>query len=169
MAIEPDIQTAVDRGEGITAIQPMKIGEGRSRFRDAVDLALELTAKSAAFRSSLPPAMRTGFANLVRAINCYYSNLIEGHDTHPVDIERALKNDFSTDPAKRDLQLEATAHIAVQGWIDGGGLSGRATSVAGLREVHRRFCEHLPETMLWIEPVVGMVLGKVQPQARPRQ
>ena len=22
-------------------------------------------------------------------MNCYYSNLIEGHDTHPIDIERA--------------------------------------------------------------------------------
>jgi len=28
-------------------------------------------------------------------MNCYYSNLIEGHDTHPIDIERALKNDYS--------------------------------------------------------------------------
>jgi hypothetical protein len=40
-------------------------------------------------------------------MNCYYSNLIEGHDTHPVDIERALKNDYSKDARKRDLQLEA--------------------------------------------------------------
>ena len=24
-------------------------------------------------------------------MNCYYSNLIEGHDTHPIDIERALQ------------------------------------------------------------------------------
>jgi len=31
-------------------------------------------------------------------MNCYYSNLIEGHDTHPVDIERALKNDYSDNP-----------------------------------------------------------------------
>jgi hypothetical protein len=45
----------------------------------------------------------------VRAINCYYSNLIEGHDTHPVDMEHALKNDHSNDHSKdarkRDLQL----------------------------------------------------------------
>lgn len=165
MANEPDIVPAVDRGEDIAAMQPMKIGEGGSRFRDAVDLALELTAKSAAFRSSLPPAMRTGLADLVRAMNCYYSNLIEGHDTHPVDIERALKNDFSADPAKRDLQLEATAHIAVQGWIDGGGLTGPATSVDGLREVHRRFCERLPQSMLWIEPVEGGERVPVEPGA----
>jgi Fic family protein len=84
-------------------------------------------------------------------MNCYYSNLIEGHDTHPVDIERALKNDYSKDAKKRDLQLEAQAHIAVQRWIDGGGLNGRAVTSDGIREIHRRFCELLPEDLLWVE------------------
>jgi hypothetical protein len=37
---------------------------------------------------------------------------------HPIDIERALKNDYSKDARKRDLQLEAKAHVAVQKWID---------------------------------------------------
>jgi hypothetical protein len=27
-------------------------------------------------------------------MNCYYSNLIEGHKTAPREIERALKRDF---------------------------------------------------------------------------
>ena len=45
----------------------------------------------------------TALADLVRAMNCYYSNLIEGHDTHPIDIERAMKNDYSQDAPKRDL------------------------------------------------------------------
>jgi Fic family protein len=84
-------------------------------------------------------------------MNCYYSNLIEGHDTHPVDIERALKNDYSQDAGKRDLQLEAKAHITVQKWIDGGGLKGRPFTSEGIREIHRRFCELLPEDLLWVE------------------
>jgi Fic family protein len=85
-------------------------------------------------------------------MNCYYSNLIEGHDTHPVDIERALKDDYSQDPKKRDLQLEAKAHIAVQRWIDEGGLpETRAVSAEGILEIHRRFCEHLPDDLLWVE------------------
>ena len=46
-------------------------------------------------------------------MNCYYSILIEGHETHPVDIERALKNDYRADSEKRNLQLEAKAHITV--------------------------------------------------------
>jgi Fic family protein len=68
-----------------------------------------------------------------------------------VDIERALKNDYSKEPRKRDLQLEAKAHIAVQEWIDGGGLNGRVTTEEGIRETHRRFCELLPEDLLWVE------------------
>lgn len=83
-------------------------------------------------------------------MNCYYSNLIEGHDTHPVDIERALKDDYSRDAAKRNLQLEARAHIAVQKWIDDGGLAGRAMTADGLLEMHRRFCELLPDDLLWV-------------------
>ncbi len=53
-------------------------------------------------------------------MNCYYSNLIEGHDTHPHDIDRALIADYSSRPEKRALQLEARAHIEVQRMIDGG-------------------------------------------------
>src|SRR5208283_3467372 len=103
------------------------------------------------FRRSLPESLLASLADLVRAMNCYYSNLIEGHDTHPVDIERALKNDYSKDARKRDLQLEAKAHITVQKWIDGGGLKGRALTRDGICEVHRRFYELLPEDLLWVE------------------
>jgi Fic family protein len=69
-----------------------------------------------------------------------------------VDIERTLKNNYSQDARKRDLQLEAKAHIAVQKWIDGGGLKGRlAVKAQGIREIHRRFCQSLPEDLLWVE------------------
>src|SRR6476660_7683807 len=121
-------------------MQPMKIGEGSPRLPAVRDLAVDLAAKAAAFGSSLPQGVSAALADLVRAMNCYYSNLIEGHDTHPIDIERALRNDFSDDPVKRDLQLEARAHIEVQQWIDEGGLSGRAHTRAGLGETHARFC-----------------------------
>jgi hypothetical protein len=46
-----------------------------------------------AFGAVCQKASSPVLANLVRSMNCYYSKLIEGHDTHPVDIERALKND----------------------------------------------------------------------------
>jgi Fic family protein len=143
---------AEDRGEPVSLIEPMQLGDG-SRHRGALtDLALDLSQKSAGFRRSLAPSLLTSLADLVRAMNCYYSNLIEGHDTHPVDIERALMNDYSQDARKRDLQYEAKAHIAVQKWIDCGGLNGgRAIRDEGILEIHRRFCELLPEDLLWVE------------------
>ena len=149
--MEEDI-SAGDRGELVSLMEPLLIGEGSRHRPHLTDLAFDLTQKSAGFRSSLPASLRTSLADLVRAMNCYYSNLIEGHDTHPIDIERALKNDYSQDTRKRDLQLEAKAHISVQAWIDNGGLKGgRALTSEGICEIHRRFCELLPDDLLWVE------------------
>ena len=138
-----------DRDEAIGLMEPMLVGEGSWLRSELTDLAVELAGRAAGFRHSLHDGVLTALADLVRAMNCYYSNLIEGHDTHPIDIERALKDDYSDDPKKRDLQLEAKAHIEVQKWIDEGGLAGRATASEGLREIHRRFCEKLPDDLLW--------------------
>jgi Fic family protein len=149
--MEADLQAAEDRGEATTLMEPLLLS-GASRHRAALtDLALELAQQAAGFRRSLPASLLASLVDLVRAMNCYYSNLIEGHDTHPVDIERALRNDYSQDPRKRDLQIEAKAHIDVQQWIDGGGLRGRAVAAEGIREAHRRFCELLPDDLSWVE------------------
>lgn len=133
-------------------MEPLLIGDGYRHRGRILDLAFELTQQSAGFRRSLPTPLLASLASLVRSMNCYYSNLIEGHDTHPIDIERALNSDYSKDNRKRDLQLEAKAHITVQEWIDGGGLSdGRALTTDGIREIHRRFCELLPDDLLWVD------------------
>src|SRR5690242_356983 len=129
-----DMKAAVDRGESISLMEPLLIGEGSRHRSGLTDLALDLAQKSAGFRRSLPESLTSSLADLVRSMNCYYSNLIEGHDTHPIDIERALKGEYSRDAKKRDLQHEAKAHIDVQQWIDNGGLKGRAATVDAIRE-----------------------------------
>ena len=102
-------------------------------------------------RDGYPGGVVTALADLVRAMNCYYSNLIEGRNTHPVDIERAMRDDYSDEPAQRNLQLEARAHVIVQHWVDAGGLAGKAATREGIREIHRRFGELLPDELLWAE------------------
>lgn len=117
-----------------------------SRHRPALtELAFELTQKAAGFRRSRLPGLMAPLATLVRSMNCYYSNFIEGHNTHPVDIERALNGNYSEDSGKRNLQLEARAHIAVQGWIDEGAWAaaprrptGSERSIAGCANCCRR-------------------------------
>lgn len=140
-----------DDGESIALMEPMLVPEGSSARSKVSEMAFELSKASAAFRASLPAGLTLPLADLVRSMNCYYSNLIEDHNTHPVDIEKAIHNELSSDPKKRDLQLEAKAHIEVQRWIDEGHLDGRELSTAGLFEIHRRFTELLPDDLRWVE------------------
>lgn len=140
-----------DRGEPVSLMEPLRLSQGSKHRGRLNDLALELATQAARFRGSLPKHVARSLADLVRAMNCYYSNLIEGHDTHPVDIERALQDDYSTNNHQRHLQLEAKAHIAVQQWIDTGGLTRQATQAESVCEIHRRFCGLLPDELLWVE------------------
>lgn len=145
-----------DANESIALFEPLMVSDS-SKLRPALnDLALELATRSEGFRRSLPETMARSLADLVRSMNCYYSNLIEGHDTHPIDIERALNNDYSSDPEKRNLQLEAKAHIAVQAWIDENGMTEPPTATSSITETHRRFCELLPPELLFVDdPTTG--------------
>jgi Fic family protein len=166
-AKEPAIP--VDRGENIAMMEPLLISEGAPSRGELIDLALDLAARSASFRSKLPTPIAAALSDLVRAMNCYYSNLIEGHNTHPVYIEKALKGNYSHDAKKRNLQLEAKAHIAVQKWIDSGGLGGPATSRAAICEIHRRFCSELPPELLIVEDPESHEKFRVEPgQLRKR-
>ena len=166
---EPAKTPAKDRGESIGLMEPMVIGDGSRQRAALTDLALELAQKSAGFRRSLPASLLASLADLVRSMNCYYSNLIEDHNTHPIDIERALKGEYSKDTKKRDLQLEAKAHITVQQWIDGGGLKGPAIAADSILEIHRRFCELLPDDLLWVEdPVTKEKIRVIPGELRDR-
>jgi len=114
------------------------------------ELALELLSKSARLSGTLNPITLNALAYFIRPMNSYYSNLIEGHDTHPIDIARALKNDYSKDKLKRELQLEAKAHILLNEEI-GKEIHAPASelipsSSAYLKSIHRRFYERLPES-----------------------
>lgn len=160
-----DIEEAPDRGEDIAIMEPLQISDGSPHQGALTELAVDLAAKSAGLRRSLPDGVVSALADLVRAMNCYYSNLIEGHDTHPVDIERAMQNDYSDEPRKRDLQLEARAHVTVQKWIDEGGMAGRAATVDGICEIHRRFGELLPDALLWVEDPRGGERVRMEPGA----
>ncbi|MFT6658531.1 Fic family protein [Maritalea sp.] len=140
-----------DDHETISLFEPLLVSEGSKARAELNDLALDLSTKTASFRASLPDSIATALADLVRSMNCYYSNLIEGHNTHPIDIERALKDDYSTDPKKRDLQLEAKSHITVQKWIDEDGLTESVTSADAIKDIHFRFCELLPPDLLFVE------------------
>ena len=63
------------------------------------DLAIELQKAADELGRGLHPESATELADLVRVMNRYYSNLIEGHNTRPRDIERALREPRSIQSA----------------------------------------------------------------------
>jgi Fic family protein len=77
--------------------------------------------------------------------------LIEGHDTRPRDIERALAGELDRDQGRRNLQIEAAAHVRVQSEIDQMAAEERLPDPASaqfLQWLHREFYRDAPEPML---------------------
>lgn len=114
------------------------------------DLARDLVSRSAAMGGGLHPDSQKGIIDLLRLINSYYSNLIEGNSTHPFDIERAMKADYETDSTKRDLQIESMAHINCQKQIEERLQREPETdpsSPAFIRWIHETFYDELPASL----------------------
>ena len=85
---------------------------------ELLDLVAALSAATNSLGARLHPRSAAALAESVRIMNCYYSNLIEGHSTTPREIERALAGQLDAVPERHDLQVEARAHIRVQRDID---------------------------------------------------
>jgi Fic family protein len=118
------------------------------------DLVADLSTLSAKLGRSLHPHTAAHLAELVRIMNTYYSNLIEGHDTRPRDIERALAGEFDRDQGRRNLQIEAAAHVRVQSEIDRMAAEERLSEPASagfLQWLHREFYRDAPEPMLRVK------------------
>jgi Fic family protein len=150
----PAIITAHDRPK-MTLETPLRIEPARLEQPPVaiIDVVAEIAAASATLGRALHPKTAANLANLVRLMNCYYSNLIEGHDTRPRDIERAMSGDLDQNEARRNLQREAVAHIRVQAEIDRLAAEGalpEPASRAFIGWLHREFYHDAPEDMLRI-------------------
>jgi Fic family protein len=134
----------------VSQMEPMMPAESDGELADK---AFDLIQQSSALAAPLAIPVQEELGRLVRSMNCYYSNLIEGHQTQPRDIERALAREFDGNAVQRDLQLEAVAHIEVQTAIDSGNGAPTEwpTSETYLRWVHREFCKRLPDRLLWVK------------------
>ena len=114
------------------------------------DMSKEIVSQSAALVGQIHPLSQKPLMELLRIINSYYSNLIEGHSAHPVDTERAMRQDYTSEPAKRDLQLESLAHIKTQREIDSRLSMDSDLNVADpsfIRWIHETFYQELTESL----------------------
>lgn len=111
-------------------------------------LAEEVCRRAFELKRLVHPITEARIARLLRSINSYYSNRIEGQQTHPKDIERALRKSFSKEPAKARLQRLALAHIRTQEAME---IQLAQTPDAGvfgadfLASLHRGFYGRMPQ------------------------
>jgi Fic family protein len=178
------IGKTVSPEENVSRIEPCHL----STYDDEVSsLVAELSSKASTLASRLHPTTAESLADLVRVMNCYYSNLIEGHNTRPKDIEKALADEIDVSPERRNLQLEAKAHIKTQRqmeqWFKDGALKEPA-AVEFIQRLHREFYAEAPEAFLTLQskqrsiritpgrfrgsPDEDIVVGRHQPPSSAR-
>ena len=109
----------------------------------------------------VPPELRS----LLRSMNSYYTNRIEGQHTRPHEIEQALRQDFSKDAALAARQRLALAHIDAELDLEqrySGADGARALySTEAVQDLHRALFGRLPATDLVTpdnEPIVPGLL-----------
>lgn len=136
----------------VARMEPMLVPDGDATLDD---LTFDLNRTTARLAGSMPAEIQQELARLVRSMNCYYSNFLEGHQTTPREIERALRQDFSGDTKQRVLQYEALAHIEVQRLIDSGADPQNLwpASEEYAKWLHREFCSRLPPELLVMRTV----------------
>jgi len=115
-----------------------------------VDETRQVFELSHKLRGALHPVTLAAVRELVRSMNSYYSNLIEGQSTHPRNIDRALRADFSARPDVARRQRLAVAHIEAErelevmttqpGWRDVDALRS-AVIIAAHRALYGRLSE----------------------------
>jgi len=137
--------------ESVQRIEPTRLEDIPESLSDAV---AELAAAAAKLGQTLHPRTAGNLATLVRIMNSYYSNLIEGHNTRPRDIERALAGQFDNNKERRNLQIEAVAHVRVQAEVDALAADQRLPEPAApefILWLHREFYRDAPKEMLRVQ------------------
>jgi Fic family protein len=108
--------------------------------------AAEIATTSLRLTAAAHPTARATIRELVRSMNSYYSNHIEGQGTHPQNIERALYKEFSDNPDIARLQRVALAHMEAERELEHRVLAGQSPlSSQFLLDTHKILYSRLAE------------------------
>ena len=111
------------------------------------DKAIEVYKSSARLEASVPPGLKSAVTHLLRFVNSYYSNKIEGNNTKPADVIRAQHaNEEELDPAIRDDHKEIISHLIAQESLALNKPSANeVSSAAFIQWIHELFFKDLSE------------------------
>lgn len=170
MSVKPTPVAAYDQPH---QFEPLVPTQGLAELSEATRRIFE---KSAALKAAASPEARAALREIVRSMNSYYSNGIEGQATHPANIERALRHDFSEKPDVARRQRVALAHIEAERDLEQSVTTeAAALGSAFLCQAHKSLYSRLPaqdrltEDGRQVEPgalrVHDVAVGRHQPPA----
>jgi Fic family protein len=106
---------------------------------ELLELAEKVCIESAKIASGYNQHVVNAFRDVLRVTNSYYSNRIEAESTHPVDIEKAMRKEFSTDSKEKALQELSLAHIKTQKFVEEYSLNHNVIDRDFIKDIHRLF------------------------------
>ncbi len=110
--------------------------------------ASRLLAEGCGLVAQCAAPLRSALVPTLRAMNSYYTNKIEGQHTLPVDIERALKQDFDADVTLRRKQRLAIAHLEAEAELEAAAdqkVPGDLYAPSQIRSIHAALYRRLPQ------------------------
>ena len=143
------------------SFQPL-VPEGRS-LEPLLAQAAELIAEGHRLESAAGQLAGT-LGPLLRAMNSYYSNKIEGQQTRPADIERALHRQFDADKKLATRQRLALAHMAAEVALEAALPTSRAELYAPefVRRIHAQLYLQLPADDRVTDEGTELVPGQIR-------
>lgn len=122
---------------------------------DYQDKLVELLQADSALNRTVPDSIRNSIEWLLRQVNCYYSNKIEGNPTHPKELLKAqvpqTGKEGTTAIRSRAIQ-ELLAHLEVQIKLETKEIASKdICSQEFIKSLHRAFYDGLPEDQLRIK------------------
>lgn len=114
------------------------------------DAVVELGRLDAALHANIPEPLRRPMTVLLRAVNSFYSNKIEGNATHPADILHAQED--GEERKLNDELLEIKRHIDVQRSLAASPVNKLDICQRDyLLKIHKEFYEGVPDKFLDIK------------------
>ena len=120
-------------------VVPTELSSGNIK-QELLVLAEEVIIKSAMLEANYNPLVINAIREMLRNVNSYYSNQIEAEGTHPIDTEKALRKEYSTDEKEKKLQMLSISHIKTQESLEKSIEDGfNPLSKECIKEIHKTF------------------------------
>jgi len=121
------------------------------------DKLVELYMADAALNKTIPESIRASTEWLLRLVNCFYSNRIEGNPTHPKDLLKTQERGrVNTEEHPADSIIELLVHLEAQ--IKTKEVSAGLTNISKqcfVKELHKSFYSGLPDSFLTVKDKDG--------------